>query len=396
MLFRKPRLPYDILICALADLSSDRAGDVMSSNVYFVHTRARGDSENTVTKIRRLFDRAGFDELLEWGDLTAVKIHFGERGSDSFIHPLFVRQVVDKIRACGAKPFLTDTRTLYSGSRSNAVDHLVTAIEHGFDYAVAGAPVIVADGLSSGHYTEVEISKKHFKTVKIAGDVASADSMIVLSHFKGHILSGFGGAIKNLAMGCAPVAGKKEMHCARAQIDREKCVGCGSCGDVCPAGAISMDDDTAQVNPELCPGCGECLTVCPGQAIEFDWDVEIPPFMERMAEYAYGAISAKKNKVGYYNFLLNITPDCDCVPWSDARVVPDIGILASRDPIAIDRASFDLVNAQPGMEQSFLKQNFGRGEDKFKGMWEFTDGYRQISYGEEIGLGSSDYRLIEI
>lgn len=368
----------------------------MESEVYFADLRARSAEENRIHKLQRLFDAAGFPEIFRRGDLAAIKLHFGEAGNDSFVNPIFVRPLVDRIRAAGAKPFLTDTRTLYAGSRSNAVDHLSTAIEHGFAYAVVGAPVIVADGLRGGHARAVPIGKKHFADVHIAGDIVDADSMIVLSHFKGHMQAGFGGAIKNLGMGCASPAGKKEMHCARAQVTEERCGGCGACGDVCPRAAISMPDTTSVVDPALCIGCGECLTVCPTGAIEFDWTVDLPPFMERMAEYAFGAVANKGGRVGYITFLTNITPDCDCVPWSDAPIVPDIGILASKDPVAIDQASYDLVNQQAGLKNTLLERNLEPGEDKFLGVWESTLGNIQLDYGDKIGLGKKDYQLEEV
>ncbi len=197
------------------DLSSIRWRNTMKSPVYFASLRAHSDQECTTAKVRRLFERAGFEKLIAPHDKTALKLHFGEMGNDGFISPVYVRQVVEKVKECGALPFLTDTNTLYLGSRSNAVEHITTAILHGFDYAVTGAPVIIADGLSGKNIAKVEIGKKHFSTVTIAGDIAAADSMIVLSHFKGHIVSGFGGAIKNLAMGCAPPEGKRAQHNAR-------------------------------------------------------------------------------------------------------------------------------------------------------------------------------------
>ncbi|MDI6719798.1 MAG: DUF362 domain-containing protein [Methanomicrobiales archaeon] len=368
----------------------------MESEVYFADLRARSAEENKIRKIQRLFDSAGFPGIVRRGDLTAIKMHFGEAGNDSFVNPIFVRPLVERIKAAGAKPFLTDTRTLYAGSRSNAVDHLTTAIEHGFAYAVVGAPVIVADGLTGGHARAVPIGKKHFPEVLIAGDILDADSMIVLSHFKAHMQSGFGGAIKNLGMGCAPPAGKREMHCARAQVAEERCGGCGACGDVCPQAAVSLPGGTSVVDRALCIGCGECMTVCPTGAIEFDWEVDLLPFMERMAEYAFGAVANKRGRVGYVNFLTSITPDCDCVPWSDAPIVPDIGVLASRDPVAIDAASTDLVNAQPGFRNSLLHRHHEPGGDKFRGVWECTQGRHQLRYAEEIGLGTSRYRLVPI
>lgn len=369
----------------------------MGSKVYFANLRARSHNESKMVKVQRLFDRAGFGNLLSKNDLTAIKIHFGEKGNDSYINPVFVRQVVDKIKTIGAKPFVTDTNTLYSGSRSNAVDHMVTAIEHGFNYSVIGAPIMIADGLISKNSIEVEINKKHFNKVKIAGDVYQSDSMIVMSHFKGHENAGFGGSIKNIAMGCAPAAGKQQQHSTiKPVVNREECISCGKCVRICPVSSIVFKEKKADINHGVCIGCGECITVCPVKAIAPNWDTEMIPFIERMTEYAYGAVKNKESKVGYINFLMNITPDCDCVPWSDAPIVPDIGILASTDPVAIDKASYDLINKQVGLENSHLNCNHGAGMDKFKGIWHNVDGYRQITYGKEIGLGNDEYELIEI
>lgn len=366
----------------------------MSSKVYFVNLRARTDRNNKINKIRNLFDRAGFNELIHKDDLTAIKLHFGEHGSDSFISPVFVRQVVDKIKEKGAKPFLTDTNTLYSGSRHNSVDHLLTALEHGFDYTVTGAPIIIADGLRSENITEVQIDKKHFSKVKLAQDIVSADSVIVLSHFKGHEMAGFGGAIKNLAMGGAPAVGKKEQHAPTIMVDQDKCVGCSKCSVVCPEKAITISQKKASIALDKCIGCGECLTVCPIKATGMNWETDLSALLERMTEYGYGFAKTHENRIGYINFLLNITPDCDCVPWSDAPIVPDIGFLASTDPVAIDQASYDLVNKQLGFSNSLLSCNCEAGADKFHGLRSYIDGTIQLRYGEEIGMGSRDYELI--
>lgn len=368
----------------------------MASSVYFANLRSRDEKTSTVAKIRALFDRADFNTLVSACDKTAIKIHFGEMGNDSYINPVFVRQVVDRVRACGGEPFLTDTNTLYLGSRSNAVDHITTAILHGFDYAVTGAPLIIADGLTGQNIRRVSVCGKHFSEVMIAGDIAAAQSMIVLTHFKGHMVAGFGGAIKNLAMGCAPPAGKRAQHRAYPFTIPDRCTACGKCTAACPKEAITIRDTKSTINRDLCIGCFECMTVCPERAIDIDWETEIPKFVERMVEYASGAVKGKEGKVGFMNFLTKITPDCDCVPWSDAPIVPDIGIIASTDPVAIDAASYDLVNDLPGFLDSELHSNHVKGGDKFRGIWKNTDGYRQILYAEELGLGSSRYNLIRI
>ncbi|WP_188398927.1 DUF362 domain-containing protein [Sporomusa sp. GT1] len=366
----------------------------MSSKVFFANLRSRTNRNNKISKLKNLFDQAGFHELIQPADLTAVKLTFGERGSDGFINPVFVRQIVDKIKEKGGKAFLTDTNTLYSGSRHNSVDHLLTALEHGFDYSVTGAPLIIADGLRSENITEIEINKKHFNKVKLAKDIVSADSVIVLSHFKGHEMAGFGGAIKNLAMGGAPAVGKKEQHALKIVVNQEKCVGCEKCSAVCPEAAITVNDKKASVEADKCIGCGECLPVCPVKANGMDWETDLTAFLERMTEYGYGFAKAHAGRIGYINVLLNITPDCDCVPWSDAPIVPDIGFLASTDPVAIDQASYDLVNKQFGFSDSLLACNFEAGADKFQALRSHIDGTIQMRYGEEIGMGSRDYELI--
>ena len=370
-------------------------GELLMSKVYFADIRARSEGTSKIEKIKKLFDKANFGDLIDEDDFTAVKIHFGEHGNDGYINPVFARQVVDKIKEFKGKPFVADTNTLYSGMRHNSIDHNTVANLHGFNFSVLDAPVIIADGLRSQNFLEVEIGGKHFNKVKIASDFVHADGMIVMSHFKGHEIAGFGGSIKNLAMGCAPAAGKKDQHSVEIQSDNNTCIACGTCAEVCPENAIVVED-FAVIDPKKCIGCGECITACPVDAIGMDWESEVAPFMERMTEYAYGAVKNKIDKVGYINFLLNITPECDCAPFSDAPLVRDIGILASKDPIALDKASYDLVNKQQGLKHSHLEKNYEPGEDKFKGSRDHTEGTIQLTYGEEIGLGKTEYELIEI
>lgn len=366
------------------------------AKVYFADLRARTPNRNRTAKLKKLYEAAGFNAVVRKGDLTAVKVHFGERGCDTHISPTYVRAMVERIKACGGRAFVTDTNTLYSGSRHNAVDHLTTAVEHGFDYAVLGAPVIIADGLDSTNVLEVPIAGKHFQRVKIAGDIVRADSLLVLSHFKGHELAGFGGAVKNLAMGCAPRAGKQDQHCVRFVVDAKKCIGCEECVKVCPVGAAAMVEKKAVIDKAICIGCGECLTVCRKKAMSINWHTEIVPFMERLVEYALGAVTGKEGRVGYVNFLVNVTPDCDCVPWSDAPIVPDIGFLASTDPVALDKACLDLVNEQAACPECKLEHGLGFGEDKFTALWKWTRGDVTFVHGPAMGLGRPEYELVRI
>jgi len=367
----------------------------MTSTVYLADLRSRSSKENKITKIKKLLDASGLAHLIRKDDLTAVKVHFGEEGNDSYINPVFIRQIVDRIIEKESKPFLTDTNTLYYGNRHDSVDHITTAISHGFDYAVVGAPLIIADGLRGEDFKNVEIHGKHFEMVKIAASIEDADSMIVASHFKGHGMSGFGGAIKNLAMGCSAYPGKLEQHECVKPLLIGNCTGCGTCVDSCPLNAVSIIDQISKIDYDVCIGCNACMDACPDSAMDFEWDL-MPIFIEKMVEYAYGAVKNKYGSVGYINFITNITPDCDCVSWSDMPIVPDVGIVASKDPVAIDAASYDLVNEQIGFKHSLLNRNYGKGEDKFRGVWEQVDGRIQIRYGEEIGLGSADYELITI
>ncbi|MGC9517285.1 MAG: DUF362 domain-containing protein [Methanomicrobiales archaeon] len=365
------------------------------SKVFFSDFRSRSINENKLNKIIKLFKKSRMDEIVDKGDLTAIKIHFGEEGNDSFLNPIFIRVIVDELYKLGAEPFITDTNTLYFGSRHNAVNHHKTAIKHGFDFAVVGAPVIISDGLAGNYYHNVKINKKHFKNVKIAGNIEEANSIVVLSHFKGHSMCGFGGALKNLAMGCASAGGKIDQHECSKPIITEKCTLCKTCNTLCPFNAIFLGEKKAEIDKELCIACNLCMAECPSSAIEMDFQ-SLPEFMERMMEYAYGSVKNKPDKVCYFNFLMNITPDCDCEAFSDANIVQDIGILASKDPVALDTASYELVNQQKAFEESEIKSNLDKGEDKFRGIWPKVDGWIQLKYAQELGLGSMNYDLIKI
>jgi uncharacterized Fe-S center protein len=365
------------------------------SDVYFADTRARRKSENLVNKIGRLLKASGLDMVFERGDLVAIKTHFGEPGNTTFIRPQFLARIVDVVAMKGGRPFLTDANTLYVGQRSNAVDHATTAVRHGFTFPVVNAPVIIADGLKGKDQVEVKVSLKNCKTIKIAAVASQADSIIGVAHFKGHGATGFGGALKNIGMGFGSRAGKLDMHCdVHPSVKEGKCKSCGLCVRNCPSGAIRLKKK-AVIDEKLCIGCGECYIYCPNKAIDAGGYVGKSILQEKIVEYCYGILTNKKDKVGFVNFVMDVTPDCDCPPWSDRSVVPDIGILASKDIVAIDQASADLVNKKAGIKDTRLARNLAPGADKFKALHK-VDWEVQLAYAEKLGLGNRDYRLTRI
>ncbi|MBU0568302.1 DUF362 domain-containing protein [bacterium] len=368
----------------------------MASKVYFINTRA-AYHKNQFAKFKELLGSAGLPNLIEKNDLVAVKVHFGEMGNSRFLRPIWARELVRILQLKGAKPFLTDTNTLYKGSRSHAVDHLLTATSNGFGFSTVFAPIIIADGLRGTSGVEVRIDKKHFKEIEVAEAAYRADSLVVLTHFKGHGVTGFGGTIKNVGMGLTTKSGKSKLHTnAGPVIDEELCTGCGLCAKWCGAEAIKVIDEKAKIDRERCTGCGQCLVSCPNNATRIDWSsVPSKIVQERICEAALAVIKDKEKKF-FLNFLVDITPDCDCCPHSDASIVPDIGILASLDPVAIDQAGVDLVNASYGLKDTALKRNFAKGEDKFKAIHPNVNWEIQLSYAEKIGLGSRKYELIAI
>src|SRR6185369_10959168 len=366
------------------------------SKVYFADMRA-SHTENLFDKISRLLVQAGLNQCVSEGDLTAVKIHFGEKGNHAFIRPIFARRVVEEIRKLGARPFLTDSSTLYPGERKEAVSSLTCAIENGFGYACVGAPLIISDGLRGVTETEVAIEGELLKKTYIGTEIVEADSLVCLSHFKCHELTGFGGAIKNLGMGCASRKGKLVQHSTVAPKVAEKyCTGCGICLKACAHDAVAIIEGKAAIDPTLCAGCSRCITVCPVKAVNIQWNEAADLVMRKMAEYAKGALTGKTGKAIYINFITQVSPACDCYGHSDAPIVNDIGICASTDPVAIDQACADLVNGARGNEGSALKSGFEAGGDKFRGVWPEIPWEVQLEHGEKIGLGSRTYELVKV
>ncbi|GAB6138689.1 DUF362 domain-containing protein [Halanaerobaculum tunisiense] len=369
----------------------------MSSDVYYSDIRSNTQQNNLVNKLSKLFKEAGFNDLIGEDELWAIKMHFGELGGNAFIRPMFARRMVEEIKQNSGNPFLTDANTLYSGARSNAIDHLNTAIANGFGYSTVLAPLVIADGLKGKNFTEVEIDGDHFDFVKLGSEAMQADGMISMAHFKGHELTGFGGAIKNVGMGLGSRSGKQMMHAVvEPGVNIEDCVACGECAKWCNHDAIAVDQ-VAKIDLDTCVGCGECLVSCPTDSISTEGKADAPVgVQERMTEFTLGAVQDKEDKMCYINFVMDVSPLCDCTPWSDQPIVNDIGILASDDPVALDQACADLVNQQRGNKNSALKDNFEPGEDKFRGVHPDVDWEAQLAHGEKIGLGSRDYNLIEV
>lgn len=373
----------------------------MAAKVWYsnLHTR----QASLLDKVEKLLKKAGFEKTISPNDLVAIKLHFGETGNLAYIRPPYVRRVVEMVKKMGGRPFLTDANTLYVGTRSNSVDHLETAIHNGFDYAVVGAPVIIADGLTGKDYVKVPIEGKHLKEVNIGSNAYHADAMIVMTHFKCHELAGIGGAIKNLGMGLGSRSGKQQMHSdVLPRFKDEKCTGCAKCSQWCPAKAIEMipwegnkKGQLAHIIEDKCWGCGECMVTCLFDNIGINWRTTPEAMQEKMAEYALGAVQGKDGKVIYISFVMDISPECDCYASNDIPIVHDLGIMASLDPVALDMACADMVNAAPVLPGSRI-ENLAFGEDKFHAVHPGIGWAAQLKHAEEIGLGSREYELIEV
>ena len=368
----------------------------MTSDVYFVPARV-AHNRGLLQRFGALVDRLGLHAVAR-GDTVALKVHFGDDGTTAFVRPQFARKLVDRVKARGGHPFLTDTCTLYQGRRQQAIPHLELALENGFSYATVGAPLVIGDGIRSREVAEVPVSGRHFGSVRYAAAVHHADALLCLSHFKGHLAVGFGGAIKNISMGLGSRAMKQAMHAdVKPELHEDLCEACGECVEICPADAVLLAEGVASFDHERCIGCAECIAVCEPGALGILWNEQAELIQEKMVEVAAGVLAGKAGKVAYFNFLVEITPDCDCFPWSDNPIVNNIGVLASTDPVAIDQASADLVNQRQGLPDSRLgEEDAAPGKDKLRALYPDIDWTRQLSYAEEMGLGSRQYRLVEV
>lgn len=376
-----------------------------ASKVYFTNLRAR-PGDNLLQKLNRLLRTAGMDTIDFDGKFAVIKIHFGEPGNMSYIRPNYAKVVVDFIKERGGMPYLTDCNTLYVGGRKNALEHMESAYANGFNPFQVGCHIMIADGLkgSDEAYVPVE-GGVYVKEAKIGRALMDADIIISLNHFKGHESTGFGGALKNLGMGGGSRAGKMEMHSAGKPWVRESsCVGCGSCMKICAHGAPIMADRKVTIAHDKCVGCGRCIAICPKDAIRAANDESNDILNCKIAEYAKAVINGRP---GFHiNLVMNISPNCDCHGENDYPIVPDVGMFASFDPVALDTACADAVNAMPVNEGSMLFDNLSYEHpegcscadcgDHFKVVHPETNWRSCVEHGEKLGIGVQAYELIEV
>ena len=372
------------------------------SKVYFTDFRAR-EGYNLLQKLERLIKTAGIENIDFKNKFVAIKIHFGEPGNLAFLRPNYAKVVADVVKELGGKPFLTDCNTLYVGGRKNALDHIDAAYLNGFTPFSTGCHVIIADGLKGTDEAEIEINKEYVKTAKIGRAIADADVFISLSHFKGHESAGFGGAIKNVGMGCGSRAGKMEQHSSgKPVVDPSVCKRCKQCQKICAHSAISYGEDgVAHIDHSKCVGCGRCIGICNFDAISPAFDEANNVLNMKMAEYAYAVIKDKPNF--HISLICDVSPNCDCHSENDAPIVPNIGMLASFDMVALDKACVDLVNKQTAFQNSAIGDRLKNvseepeeHHDHFHMSHPDTHWESQITHGEKIGLGNPDYELITI
>ncbi|MDR1389008.1 MAG: DUF362 domain-containing protein [Treponema sp.] len=371
------------------------------ANVFFTNMRTKL-GESLLSKMERLLDKAGIAQIDFTQKYTAVKIHFGEPGNLAFLRPNFAKVVVDKIKALGGKPFLTDCNTLYVGSRNNALAHMDAAYGNGYSPLSTGCHNIIADGLKGTDDVEVPVrGGEYCKSAKIGRAIMDADIILSLNHFKGHENTGFGGALKNLGMGSGSRAGKMHMHSdGKPEVHQDICTGCAVCTKFCNENAITVTGKKAFIDHAKCAGCGRCIGACNFQAIENCNFGNNHDLNCKIAEYAKAVVDGRPNF--HINVVNQVSPYCDCHNESDAPIVPDIGIFASFDPVALDRACIDAVNQAPPILSSILGERErnhkieGGGEDHLADIFPSTRWQDQIEHGEKIGLGSGTYELVAV
>jgi uncharacterized Fe-S center protein len=339
---------------------------------------------------------AGFENIDFDGKFTAIKIHFGEPGNLAFLRPNWAKVVCDYVKKLGGKPFLTDCNTLYVGGRKNALDHLDSAYENGFNPFCTGVHTIIADGLKGTEETLVPVKGgKYVKEAKIGSAIMSADVIISLNHFKGHECTGFGGALKNLGMGCGSRAGKMEMHSAgKPIVNKRDCIGCGMCAKICAHNAPIIKNKKATIDHNKCVGCGRCIGVCPKDAVCAPFDEANDVLNCKIAEYTKAVIDSRPHF--HISLVIDVSPYCDCHAENDLPIVPDVGMFASFDPVALDQACADAVNASPIIEGSMLDECEHCHGDHFCDVSPQTNWKSCLEHAEKLGLGTTLYTLKKV
>lgn len=373
------------------------------SEVYFTDFRTESNGDSMTTKLKKLMLVAGFEDIDMEGKFVAIKMHFGEYGNISFLRPNYAKAVVDMVKSYGGKPYLTDCNTMYPGRRKNALEHLECAWENGFSPLSAGCPILIGDGLKGTDDIEVPvIGGEYVEKAKIGRAVMDGDIFISLTHFKGHELTGFGGAIKNIGMGCGSRAGKTDMHSSgKPIIDESLCVGCKQCLKECANNGLIFDDAKKKmtIDHNNCVGCGRCLGGCNFDAIIFDNDQAVNVLNYKMAEYTKAVVDGRPHF--HISLIVDVSPYCDCHSENDAPIVPDIGMFASFDPVALDQACVDACLNSTPHEDSVLGRNmkttsFPDKGDYFSVSMPGSEWKSQLEHAEKIGLGSREYELIEM
>ena len=373
------------------------------AKVYFTDFRTPYGGDTMPGKLKKLIRKAGIDQLNLDGQFVAIKIHFGELGNVSYLRPNYARAVVDVVKELGGKPFLTDCNTLYPGSRKNALEHLYCAWENGFTPLTVGCPILIGDGLKGTDDIEVPVrGGEYVKNAKIGRAVMDADVIISMTHFKGHETTGFGGALKNLGMGCGSRAGKKEQHNnGKAYVQQEICRGCRRCMRECANNGLVFDPETRKmhVDKEHCVGCGRCVGACNFDAIDFEDPNSSQMLNYRIAEYAKAVVDGRPQF--HISLVMDISPNCDCHVENDAPILPDVGMFASFDPLALDQACVDacmkcepLPNSQLG--EHMRDPHFVDHHDHFTNSTPESEWQSCLSHAEKIGLGTRDYELIRL
>ena len=370
------------------------------SDVFFTTFKAT-NNENLLKKLHRLMKTAGFEKIDFTDKYAAIKLHFGEYGNLAFLRPNYAKVVADYVKELGGKPFLTDCNTLYVGSRKNALDHMDTAYLNGFSPLQTGCHVIIADGRKGSNEQLVPINLEYVKEAKIGQAIMDADVVISLTHFKGHEEAGFGGTIKNLGMGSGSRAGKMEQHCdGKPYVDQKLCIGCGSCFRICAHGAPIIENGKAHIDENKCVGCGRCLAICPKNAVKPLFQDSFKLLNCKMAEYAYAV--CKDRPCFHVSLICDVSPNCDCHAENDIPIIPDVGMLASFDPVALDQACADLCNKMPVIEGSCLDDNIKKyghedhNHEVFHMNHPDTEWESCLDHAQKIGLGSRDYQLHKI